>query len=130
VRDSEWPVESIVVGKDELFDVVAGMVAAERELDSRGNLAVIVPAPLVAAAYAELDRRFGQLVGRGAVGLSRPTAVLTPQESKGLEFDSVLIVEPNDILESSTRGVGALYVAMTRPTQRLRLVGTRLFELD
>jgi DNA helicase IV len=64
-------------------------------------------------------------VGEGAQGLSRSIAVLTPQECKGLEFDAVVIVEPDAIRTGSARGVGALYVAMTRPTQRLHLVGTR-----
>jgi len=34
------------------------------------------------------------------------------------------VVEPHEIITGSARGVGALYVAMTRPTQRLHLVGT------
>ena len=87
-------------------------------------LAVIVPPRLVDAQYTELSVRFGASVGRAARGLTRAIAVLTPQEAKGLEFDSVVIVEPNEIIAASSRGVGALYVAMTRPTQRLHLVGT------
>jgi DNA helicase IV len=78
----------------------------------------------VEAQYNELAAKFGASVGRAARGLTRAIAVLTPQEAKGLEFDAVVIVEPNEIIASSSRGVGALYVAMTRPTQRLHLVGT------
>jgi len=124
VRDSEWPVDSVLIDPDDLLAAVVDVVDEDRELDSRGTLAAIVPQRLVDAQYRELATRFGASVGRGALGLSRPIAVLTPQEAKGLEFDSVVIVEPNEILEGSTRGVGALYVAMTRPTQRLHLVGT------
>jgi DNA helicase IV len=45
--------------------------------------------------------------------------VLTPVEAKGLEYDGVLIVTPDDIVAESPGGVRALYVALTRPTQRL-----------
>jgi DNA helicase IV len=125
VRDSEWPVDSVIVSADELADALVDIVDEDRELDSRGTVAAIIPPRLVDAHAAALQERFGDAVGRGARGLTRAIAVLTPQEAKGLEFDAVVIVEPEEILEGSTRGVGALYVAMTRPTQRLHLVGTR-----
>jgi DNA helicase IV len=124
VRESEWPVEQLVVEADEVLAAVTDVVDEDRELDSRGTLAVISPPRLADAVFAELTARFGASVGRAEVGLARSIAVLTPQEAKGLEFDSVVIVEPVEILRSGSRGVGALYVAMTRPTQRLRLVGT------
>jgi superfamily I DNA/RNA helicase len=99
-------------------------VDEDRSVDDRGTLAVIAPARIIDALADELTLRFGASVGRAALGLRRAIAVLTPQEAKGLEFDAVVIVEPNEIIVSSSRGVGALYVAMTRPTQRLHLVGT------
>jgi DNA helicase IV len=124
VRDSEWPVDEVIVDEDDLLSAVVDVVDEDRELDSRGTLAVIVPQRLVEAQYEELSAKLGRDVGRAARGLTRAVAVLTPQEAKGLEFDAVVVVEPNEIIASSSRGVGALYVAMTRPTQRLHLVGT------
>ncbi|HEX5405467.1 MAG TPA: RNA polymerase recycling motor ATPase HelR [Pseudonocardiaceae bacterium] len=47
-----------------------------------------------------------------------PGAVL-PSETKGLEFDAVLVVEPERILAAGPRGAAELYVALTRATQRL-----------
>ncbi|WP_199543290.1 RNA polymerase recycling motor ATPase HelR [Prauserella sp. PE36] len=47
-----------------------------------------------------------------------PGAV-TPAETKGLEFDAVLVVEPERILADGSRGAAELYVALTRATQRL-----------
>ncbi|QFU91201.1 RNA polymerase recycling motor ATPase HelR [Amycolatopsis sp. YIM 10] len=41
-----------------------------------------------------------------------------PSETKGLEFDAVLVVNPDQILEGP-RGAAELYVALTRATQRL-----------
>ncbi|HUX70697.1 MAG TPA: ATP-binding domain-containing protein, partial [Cellulomonadaceae bacterium] len=48
-----------------------------------------------------------------------PLTLLTPRQSKGLEFDVVVLVEPAHVLAA---GAGDLYVAMTRPTQQLRVV--------
>ncbi len=39
--------------------------------------------------------------------------------TKGLEFDAVLVVEPERILADGPRGAAELYVALTRATQRL-----------
>ncbi len=39
--------------------------------------------------------------------------------TKGLEFDAVLVVEPDRILADGPRGAAELYVALTRATQRL-----------
>ncbi|WP_174187380.1 RNA polymerase recycling motor ATPase HelR [Nocardia barduliensis] len=40
-------------------------------------------------------------------------------ETKGLEYDAVLVVEPERILADGPRGAAELYVALTRATQRL-----------
>ena len=39
--------------------------------------------------------------------------------TKGLEFDAVLVVQPDKILADGPRGASELYVALTRATQRL-----------
>jgi ABC-type molybdate transport system permease subunit len=48
--------------------------------------------------------------------------VLSVRQVKGLEFDSVLIADPAQILADSPRGLNDLYVALTRATQRLGVV--------
>jgi DNA helicase IV len=45
--------------------------------------------------------------------------VVVASETKGLEFDAVLVVEPERILADGPRGTAELYVALTRATQRL-----------
>ncbi|MEE2032275.1 RNA polymerase recycling motor ATPase HelR [Rhodococcus chondri] len=47
-----------------------------------------------------------------------PGAV-APSETKGLEYDAVLVVEPERIIAGGPRGAADLYVALTRATQRL-----------
>jgi DNA helicase IV len=122
VRSSEWPVA--VVHTSDIAQAVAEAVDADRAIDNLGTIAVIASASLVGELNDRLGERFGDIVGRGAEGLNRVVAVLTPQESKGLEFDAVVVAEPQLIVSEIVRGAAALYVAMTRPTQRLHLVTT------
>ncbi|MFY2789968.1 HelD family protein [Rhodococcus sp. MALMAid1271] len=53
---------------------------------------------------------------------SELVTVSTVKDAKGLEFDSVLIVEPGAIVADSAKGMNDLYVALTRATQRLGVV--------
>ena len=123
VRDSEWPVD--VVRVDSLpAGTVATVTVDLAEGEPGGTIAVIASESLLPSVYPALAAEFGAQVGRGSVGLSRQIAVLTPQEAKGLEFDSVVVVDPQLIVDEIPRGAAALYVAMTRPTQRLHLVTT------
>ncbi len=45
-----------------------------------------------------------------------------PEQVKGLEFDGVVVVEPDEILGDTARGARLLYVAMTRAVQELTFV--------
>jgi hypothetical protein len=51
-------------------------------------------------------------------------AALSPLESKGLEYDAVVVVEPDRIVSDTLGGVRALYVVLTRATQRLITVNS------
>jgi UvrD/REP helicase N-terminal domain len=50
--------------------------------------------------------------------------VLSPLDSKGLEYDAVVAVEPDRIVAETPGGVRALYVVLTRATQRLVTLGS------
>jgi DNA helicase IV len=83
----------------------AALLAAEE-----GLLAVIAPASL--------------REGDAAASVFDETRipVLTPRESKGLEFDHVVVVEPARIVAEGVevrQGLRELYVALTRPTKTL-----------
>ena len=47
-----------------------------------------------------------------------------PEQVKGLEFDGVVVVEPDQILGDTPRGARLLYVAMTRAVQELAFVSS------
>ncbi|MFC3298850.1 AAA family ATPase [Arthrobacter agilis] len=89
-----------------------------------GLLAVVAPDHLLAATRAALAPDYRERVGTGAGGPGQDIVVISPRESKGLEFDGVIILEPQEMLDSATARVGDLYVAMTRPTQRLRVISS------
>ena len=55
--------------------------------------------------------------------LLSPLVLLTAEQAKGLEFDRVVVVDPAAIAAEGAHGHALLFVAMTRPTQRLVLAG-------
>ena len=94
---------------------------------------------VVKAEDAMLSKRVGAGNGRIAV-IASPTSIrhlreacgwgssldericlITPVESKGLEFDTVILWEPDEIIADSP---GDIYVALTRPTYRLHAVSS------
>jgi len=122
VRDSEWEPRRVVAAAVEVPNSVVDAVAADREISTTGTLAVIAPDASVAGLHHALAERFGGIVGLGVDGLQAPITVLGPRTSKGLEFDSVVVVDPDGIIAAEPRGASALYVALTRATQRLTLI--------
>ncbi len=123
VREGDWPIRRVEAdAPDVLGAAVAEAVAYDRGIDDQGTLAVITTAADLPAVSSAVAARFGDAAGRGAAGLSRPIAVLTGYEAKGLEFDAVVLADPDALAAESPRGAASLYVAMTRPTQRLTLV--------
>jgi superfamily I DNA/RNA helicase len=76
-----------------------------------------------AAVDAERARLHGGTLAVIALdGYDLPAEVHTPVSAKGLEFDVVVIVDPDRI---RARNSADLYVAMTRATQRLGLLHVR-----
>ena len=99
------------------------VVEDERRLAAPGTVAVITPRHSHDAAVATVRRALpSDVVSANSDSLSAPVSVLTVAGAKGLEFDSVVLLEPAAILAESARGLNDLYVALTRPTQRLHVV--------
>jgi DNA helicase IV len=92
--------------------------AVAAELREEGRLAVIAPPELHPGLLAALP---GASHGP-APDLTRPVVLLDPRQAKGLEFDTVLVVDPDAIRAGGPHGVNDLYVALTRATQRLGVV--------
>jgi hypothetical protein len=95
------------VSLPEVWDTVRAAVDG-----TDGRIAVIAP--------ANADVPMTMAPSGGASPL-----VLTPEESKGLEFDHVVVIEPAEIASTGRRGLRQLYVALTRSTKRLDIVHTQ-----
>ena len=65
---------------------------------------------------------WSHLAGAAAGGSDARIAVLTGLETKGLEFDGIVVVAPDEIEAESATGRATLYVVLTRATQELTLV--------
>ncbi|MFG3103263.1 HelD family protein [Streptomyces sp. NPDC048182] len=96
-------------------DLPGAVAEAARELTpDEGRLAVIAPRELHRALAARLDG----VTADAEPDLTHRVVLLDPRQAKGLEFDSVLVVEPGRY------GTSDLYVALTRATQRLGVLHT------
>ena len=100
-------------------DRLAELAEAQDAAVGEGRLAVIVPA----ARAAELGAAVTGAVPAASSGeepdLERRTVVLTARQAKGLEFDAVLLADPDAVAAGGRRGENDLYVALTRSTGRL-----------
>ncbi|KAA9160375.1 AAA family ATPase [Amycolatopsis acidicola] len=76
-----------------------------------GTIAVLCPAARLGGVRAALQE-------------DERLSLLTVEEAKGLEFDGVVVLAPEEIVAASPRGWNDLYVALTRATRRLGVVYT------
>ncbi len=90
-------------------------VVTERLAARGGTLGVLADVADVAALTRALEPHLD------GEGWDR-TRVLEVRESKGLEFDDVVVVAPERIMQRSAVGTHQLYVAVTRATRTLTLV--------
>jgi DNA helicase IV len=110
----------------------SGVDPAIREVPTEADL----PAATRAAAQELIDTvdgTVGVIAAMESIGEVRSwLAGLAPErlrpvgslEAKGMEYDAVVVVQPSEIVAEASTGRRALYVALTRATQRLTVVGT------
>jgi hypothetical protein len=104
---------------------VARAAAEEVDVVRPGRVAVIAPDSLRSVLFDALEEAGTPVVDARDLrkgGLSEPLVLLAADSANGLEFDSVVVVEPAVIAGETARGLRTLYVALTRPTQRLTVV--------
>jgi DNA helicase IV len=102
-------------------DLVRSAARAASESSTRGGtVAVIAPVelhPPLTAALADEGA-----VADDVEAIDAPIAVLSGLDSKGLEFDHVIVVEPARLVAADRSGLRLLYVVLTRATRRLVVV--------
>jgi UvrD/REP helicase N-terminal domain len=118
-RDGDWAPIAIRVPAGDGLLLAGAAHAAVRADDAAlrgGRFVVVTPR----SRYREQAALIRELLAGSE--LAARTDVMTVDEVKGLEFDSVVLADPALIVGESPRGVNDLYVALTRPTQRLTVL--------
>jgi DNA helicase IV len=134
----------------EIFELAATVVgdvatpdqlpAAVRSTGVKPSVRTLSAAELPAAVrtaatelLSDVDGTVGVITATGRLAAVRAAlsevederlSVVDGLEAKGLEYDAVVLVEPNDLVTESTTGPRTLYVALTRATQRLTVLTT------
>ncbi|MEU8168917.1 ATP-binding domain-containing protein [Micromonospora sp. NPDC049004] len=119
VRESGVPPWDRAVPDEQLPAELVSAATREAAGLTDGRLGVIVPASRVDALGAALTAALPEATVGEHPELESRVVVLTVAQAKGLEFDSVLVVDPDRMVAESPRGLSDLYVALTRATQRL-----------
>jgi DNA helicase IV len=120
VRDTPDALTSVLVAPDAVPAEVAARVG--RALERPGSVGVIVPADRAGAVGAALDA-LG--IAWADVDDPEPAAratLLRAEQAKGLEFDVVVLAEPERLAAGDVRQLRLLYIAITRAVLRLVLV--------
>ena len=125
MRDEGVPPWAVRSSPGEMVAAVADAVRRELAAIGDGRVAVIAPGAVAEGLARELAAALPEAtVGDRTAPLDGLVAVLGVAETKGLEFDGVIVVEPATIVGESERGMSDLYVALTRATRRLGVVHT------
>jgi DNA helicase IV len=108
------------VPAEDLTEALAAAIKTAREAIDDGRVAVIVPT----SRYDEFAAALPDVVHTHDPSvLDAQVALLDVSQSKGLEFDAVVIADPATIVTDSPRGPSDLYVATTRATKQLIILG-------
>ena len=106
-------------------DRFARVVQVVREHSSNGLfVGVICPdggRPALEAAFRAAGTQWND-ADRDKRGLTANINVVSPGASKGLEFDAVVVVDPQTIVDAGPHGLRMLYIALTRTTGYLDVV--------
>ncbi len=122
----------------EVNDLAAGLLAelapnlaVSRSIRRTGVAPHAIPVDSIEQALPQLIEEELGAIGDGkvavitsmALSVSNDVNLLSPRAAKGLEFDSVIIIEPAAML-AEPHGLSLLYVAVTRTTRRLAFLHT------
>ena len=118
----EEPVVTETADDESVAAHAAAVAADESVLIGQGTVAVVTPPSLVGAVEDALRAAGTAFASAERDGMDAPITVIPVGMVKGLEFDSVVVVEPSALVAESVQGLRALYVALTRATRRLTLV--------
>jgi DNA helicase IV len=122
VRATGEPPWRTPVPRAELVPAVVQACVQQAAAVGAGRLGVIVPERELLRVGAAVAAVLPDTAVGADAELECQVVVLTVRQAKGLEFDSVIVVDPDTITADSVRGRSDLYVALTRASRRLGLV--------
>jgi DNA helicase IV len=99
--------------------------ACRQHLADEGSIGLIAADADIAALHQRLriDALDAALLGQDEDALESSRLVCVPAAlAKGLEFDTVVVVEPSRIVAAEPRGLHRLYVVLTRAVSALHIV--------
>jgi DNA helicase IV len=145
VRESGQEPRIVQSGRIELAARLAQLAREELKAVAPGRVAVLGPAvllPELALGLSDAGLDATDPRDPAGEGLAAGLVLLPADETNGLEFDSVIVVEPSLIASvgdepagesppvATTRGLRTLYVALTRPTRRLTILHADSLPVD
>ncbi|MHB1130630.1 MAG: ATP-binding domain-containing protein, partial [Ilumatobacteraceae bacterium] len=110
---------------EELLNEVVNHAREMLEVIADGNVAVVCPDWMTDAISDALTSARIDHGRANNTALDSRLTVVPVSLVKGLELDGVVVVEPTAIVDAQENGLRALYVALTRATQRLTVVHHR-----
>jgi hypothetical protein len=137
VRESGFVPRVVATDRPGLAGALVELAREEVAAVTPGRVAVLGPAVMLPELTRALDEAgLDPIDPRDPAGdgLAAGLVVLPADETNGLEFDAVIVVEPllvaavgEDVAGegppvATTRGLRTLYVALTRPTRRLTVL--------
>ncbi len=121
--DGNPPVMVATSSTAELLDEVVAAAELEIGRAGGGNAALITPESFADEVQAALESA-GVEVGRAPQdSLDSRLTIVPVGLVKGLEVDASIIVDPKRIVDENPQGFRSLYVALTRSTQRMTIIG-------
>lgn len=125
IRSGPANPEVILVEEDDLIDQA---IDKAREYAADGHFVGIICAEQTHDALsARLTARSVTHTDAAKGELGNAINLMTAEQSKGLEFDAVVLVEPASIARADVSGLRQLYIALTRTTKFLALVHREQF---
>ncbi len=103
---------AFIVHEDPLTQAVKDIEATFRKGDE-GRFVLIVPRSLLQRSY--------DMVNASSCSDWRGLSVLDIERARGLEFDGVFVVNPLNLVDDATRAERALYVAVSRATNIIKI---------
>ncbi|HEY8202883.1 MAG TPA: ATP-binding domain-containing protein, partial [Actinomycetota bacterium] len=121
VRDAPDALALVRAPDGDVAGTVVGQVAAS--LERPGSIGVIVPPTQHGPVAQALSRSGTEWGSVGEMAAGRRVTLLGATEAKGLEFDVVVLVEPEALVGSAQpAALQLLYIAVTRAVLRLVVV--------